>query len=106
VIPLQYYFRDPAANTSGKDLRGGGPQQQKHGTYEIDIIITASSIAKGILSVVKSQTKCVTIAFALIIEAAEPSELPENILCSFQIHSLHLEECPPLPDCNLDDLLP
>jgi hypothetical protein len=103
VIPLQYYFNDPA---SSKDTARGTAPHQRHGTYEIDIIITASSIAKGILSVVKSQTKCVTIAFALIIEAAEPSELPENILCSFQIHSLHLEECPPLPECNLDDLLP
>lgn len=89
VIPLQYFFREPT-----KDRRG---------MYEIDIIITASSIAKGILSVVKSQTKSVTIAFALIIEAAEQNELPENILCSFQVHSLHLEECPSLRDLNLDE---
>lgn len=86
VIPLQYFFTEP---TKGRP-----------GIYEVDIIITASSIAKGILSVVKSQTKSVTIGFALIIEAAEQSELPENILCSFQVHSLHLEECPILPESS------
>jgi hypothetical protein len=88
VIPIQYYFRDPDRNTKG--------------LYEVDVIITASTIAKGILSVVKSQTKTVSIAFAFIIEAAEQSELPETVLCSFQVHSLHLEDCPSLPMCNLD----
>jgi Protein ENHANCED DISEASE RESISTANCE 2, C-terminal len=88
AIPLQYFFRDPEPN--------------RKGVYEVDVIITASAIAKGILSVVKSQTKAVTIAFAFIIEAAEQSELPETVLCSFQVHSLHLEDCPILPECNLD----
>lgn len=88
AIPLQYFFRDPETNHKG--------------VYEVDVIITASAIAKGILSVVKSQTKAVTIAFAFIIEAAEQSELPETVLCSFQVHSLYLEDCPLLPECNLD----
>jgi Protein ENHANCED DISEASE RESISTANCE 2, C-terminal len=88
AIPLQYFFSDP--------------EHKKKGFYEVDVIITASSIAKGILSVVKSQTKSVSIAFAFIIEAAEQSELPETVLCSFQVHSLHLEDCPLLPECNLD----
>lgn len=88
VIPLQYFFREP---------------DEKHkGMYEVDVIITASSIAKGILSVVKGHTKSLTIAFAFIIEAAEQEELPETVLCSFQIHALHLENCPELPECNLD----
>ncbi len=89
AIPLQYFFRDP----DGKNRKG---------IYEVDVIITASTIAKGILSVVKSQTKTVSIAFAFIIEAVDQSELPETVLCSFQVHSLHLEECPSLPPCNLD----
>lgn len=88
VIPLQYFFRSP--------------DKKRKGIYEVDVIITASSIAKGILSVVKSQTKAVTIAFAIIIEAAEQVELPETVLCTFQIHSVHLEECPRLPERNLD----
>jgi len=88
VIPLQYYFQE-------------GNEKQK-GVYEVDVIITASSIAKGILSVVKGHTKSLSIAFAFIIEAAEQEELPETALCSFQIHKLHLEHCPHLPECDLD----
>jgi Protein ENHANCED DISEASE RESISTANCE 2, C-terminal len=89
VIPLQYYFRDP--------------DEHSKGVYEVDVIITASKIAKGILSVVKGHTKSVSIAFALIIEASQADDLPETVLCSFQVHSLHLEDCPLLPDCDLED---
>jgi len=67
VIPLQYFFRDP--------------DRTRKGVYEVDVIITASSIAKGILSVVKGHTNSVSIAFAFIIEAAEQDELPETVLC-------------------------
>jgi hypothetical protein len=89
AIPIQYFFRD--ADERGK------------GVYEVDVIITASAIAKGILSVVKGHTKSVSIAFAIIIEANQADELPETVLCSFQVHSLHLEECPMLPECNLEE---
>jgi len=92
VIPLQYFFRDP--------------DRYQKGVYEVDVIITASTIAKGILSVVKGHTKAVTIAFALIIEAAEEADLPETVLCHFQAHSVHLEDCPILPECNLDEIQP
>jgi len=88
VIPLQYYFQE-------------GNEKQK-AVYEVDVIITASTLAKGILSVVKGHTKSLSIAFAFIIEAAEQEELPETALCSFQIHKLHLEHCPHLPECDLD----
>jgi hypothetical protein len=90
VIPLQYFFRKPEGT--------------KKGIYEVDVIITASSIAKGILSVVKGHTNSLTIAFALIIEAAKHEELPETVLCSYQIHALNLDDCPHLPDFNLDDV--
>ena len=90
VIPLQYFFRKPEGT--------------KKGIYEVDVIITASSIAKGILSVVKGQSNSLTIAFALIIEAATHIELPETVLCSYQIHALNLDDCPHLPDFNLDDV--
>ena len=89
VIPLQYYFRHPS----------GG----KKGVYEVDVIITASSIAKGILSVVKGHTKALTIAFGFIIEASKEEELPETVLCNSQIHALNLEDCPQLPPFDLDD---
>lgn len=89
AIPLQYYFTPPT--------------DKKKGVYEVDVIITASRIAKGILNVVKSHTKRLTLAFAFIIEAAKESELPETVLCSCQIHSLHLELCPNLPKYFLDE---
>ena len=110
VIPLQYFFRHPstttATNSSNDSNNGDGAsqeqQQQQRGVYEVDVIITASSIAKGILSVVKGHTKSVSLAFAFIIEAAEQEELPETVLCSCQVHSLYLEHCPILPPYNLD----
>jgi len=88
-IPLQYYF-----------TKGDGGKRK--GTYEVDVIISASKIAKTILNVVKGHAKRLIIALAFIIEAAEESELPETVLCSFQIHYLHLELCPRLPYYALD----
>ena len=88
VIPLQYFFREP----SGQDKAA----------YEVDVIITASTVARSILSVVKGSASSVSIAFAFIIEAAEQEELPETVLCSFQIHSICLDDCPLLPP--FDDL--
>ena len=90
VIPLQYFFRQPKGT--------------RKGIYEVDVIITASSIAKGILNVVKGHAQSLSIAFALIIEASQPEELPETVLCSFQIHALNLDDCPHLPEKNLDDI--
>lgn len=90
VIPLQYFFRKP--------------EESKKGIYEVDVIITASSIAKGILNVVKGHAKSLSIAFAFIIEAAKQEELPETVLCKFQIHALDLDDCPRLPEMNLDDI--
>eukprot|EP00535_Pseudo-nitzschia_heimii_P008340 CAMPEP_0197190034 /NCGR_PEP_ID=MMETSP1423-20130617/20874_1 /TAXON_ID=476441 /ORGANISM="Pseudo-nitzschia heimii, Strain UNC1101" /LENGTH=867 /DNA_ID=CAMNT_0042642313 /DNA_START=103 /DNA_END=2703 /DNA_ORIENTATION=+ len=86
VIPLQYYFRQSKG--------------AEKGIYEVDVIITASSIAKGILSVVKGHAQSLSIAFALIIEASTKEELPETVLCSFQIHALNLDDCPHLPEKN------
>jgi hypothetical protein len=90
VIPLQYYFRHPTEGSRG--------------VYEVDVIITASSIAKGILSVVKGHTKALTIAFGFIIEAAKEEELPETVLCNSQIHALNLEDCPQLPPFDFDEV--
>jgi hypothetical protein len=83
AIPLQYYFTQN--------------QKNKKGVYEVDVIITASRIAKGILSVVKGHTKHLTIALGFIIEGTNEEELPESVLASCQIHSLHLERCMKLP---------
>jgi hypothetical protein len=91
VIPLQYFFDGGQASTGRKAV------------YEVDVIITASTIAKGILSVVKGHTKSVSIAFAIIIEAAEEADLPETVLCTYQVHSLHLEDCPLLPPLDDND---
>ncbi len=83
-LPLQYYFNEPNAG--------------RKGIYEVDVLISASRIARGILNVVKGHTKSITIAFAFILEAAEQAELPETVLCAFQVHSLNLENCPQLPE--------
>lgn len=88
-IPLQYYFTHPT--------------EKRRGVYEVDVIITASKIARGILSVVKSHTKRLTIGMAFIIEAATEDELPETVLASCQLHSLHLELCPQLPKYYLEE---
>jgi hypothetical protein len=88
-LPLQYYFTPPTAS--------------KKGVYEVDVLVTASRIARGILNVVKGHTKSLTIAFAFIIEAAEQIDLPERVLCAFQVHSLHIEDCPCLPEHSLGD---
>jgi hypothetical protein len=88
-LPLQYYFTEPTMTTKG--------------VYEVDVLVTASRIARGILNVVKGHTKSLAIAFAFIIEASVQVELPETVLCAFQVHSLHLEDCPRLPDHLLGD---
>jgi len=129
VIPLQYFFREAETvngpndnnNTVNENTKKnveevgrhddnhknnqkkGLQQKPRKAVYEVDVIITASSIAKGILSVVKGHTKSLTIGFAFIVEAAQQDELPEHVLCAFQVHQLHLEDCPHLPECNLDD---
>jgi hypothetical protein len=90
AIPLQYFFTEPT--------------DKRKGIYEVDVIITASKIARGILSVVKSHTKRLSIAFGFIIEGAEEAELPETVLCACQINSLHLELCPSLPKYFLEDV--
>jgi hypothetical protein len=87
-LPLQYYFTEPSGDQKG--------------VYEVDILVTASRIARGILNVVKGHAKSLTIALAFIIEASEEAELPETVLSAFQVHSLHLEDCPNLPDCYPD----
>jgi hypothetical protein len=88
-LPLQYFFTEPT--------------ETKKGVYEVDVLVTASRLARGILNVVKSHTQSLTIAFAFIIEASEQIDLPEQVLCSFQVHSLHLEDCPCLPEHALGD---
>lgn len=89
-LPLQYYFTESTGT--------------KKGVYEVDVLVTASRIARGILNVVKGHTKSLTIAFAFIIEAAEQMDLPENVLCAFQVHSMDLEACPRLPEHSLGDI--
>mmetsp|Transcript_1254 Transcript_1254/g.2024 ORF Transcript_1254/g.2024 Transcript_1254/m.2024 type:complete len:1059 (+) Transcript_1254:113-3289(+) len=90
-LPLQYYFSEPTAT--------------KRGVYEVDIHVASSRIARGILNVVKGHIKTLTLAFAFIIEASEEADLPEQVLATFQVHSLHLQDCPNLPaivhDANL-----
>jgi hypothetical protein len=108
AVPLQYYFTPPKKGTTTGDTDGDGESDsnsnpsdaKENGIYEVDVIISASNIAKGILNIVKGHTKYLTIAFALIIEAASETELPENVLCTFGVHSIDLDQCPCLDDFN------
>ena len=100
-IPLQYYFTD--SNNTTSTSTSGSTRSNKKGIYEVDVIITASRIAKGILGVVKNHTKRLTIALSFIIEATTEAELPETVLGSCQLHSLNLELCPQLPKYYLDE---
>lgn len=104
VIPLQYFFRFPNKIENDSNAESVGDGTAKKGIFEVDVIITASTIAKGILSIVKGHTQSVSLAFAFIIEGSKQDELPETVLCSCQIHSVHLEKCPLLPPCNLDEI--
>ena len=90
-LPLQYYFSDPT--------------DSKKGIYEVDIHVASSRIARGILNVVKGHIKSLSLAFAFIIEASDEADLPEQVLATFQVHSLHLEDCPNLPPIIHDDSL-
>jgi len=65
--------------------------------FEVDFVVMASSVARGILSIVKSHTKSITIDLAFIIEGSEPDQLPENVLAAFRLHNLDPDKCPVLP---------
>mmetsp|Transcript_22947 Transcript_22947/g.33705 ORF Transcript_22947/g.33705 Transcript_22947/m.33705 type:complete len:640 (+) Transcript_22947:1592-3511(+) len=87
-IPLEYYFREP---TEGKKA-----------IYEVDIVIGDSKLATNILNMVQGHTAAMTLAFGYIIEGVSDAELPEQVMCSFQVHHMHLKQCQPLPPIVLD----
>ena len=66
--------------------------------FEVDLVIMASSVARGILSIVKSHTKSIVIDLAFIIEGHEKELLPENVLAAFRLHSLDPDKCKELPE--------
>ena len=78
ALPVQYYSTDRY--------------------FEVDLVVMASSVARGILSIVKSHTKSITIDLAFIIEGTEDAQLPENVLAAFRLHNLDPDKCPMLPD--------
>ena len=74
---------------------------QYHSTdkyFEVDLVVMASSVARGILSIVKSHTKNIVIDLAFIIEGTEAEQLPENVLAAFRLHNLDPDKCPMLPE--------
>jgi hypothetical protein len=78
ALPLEYHEHlnnDDGLNNKGK-------------YFEVDLQVSASAIARGILGVVKSHTKSITIDLAFIIEGTEEDELPENVLAAFRLHEL------------------
>lgn len=89
AIPLEYYRSKQEPSS---------PSSQTGQYLEVDVVITSSRVAKAILNVVKGHANVLTLAFAFIIEATCEKELPECVLCNFQIHELTIERCPVLPD--------
>ena len=71
--------------------------------FELDLCVMASSVARGILSIVKSHTKSITIDLAFIIEGNGVEELPENVLSAFRLHSLDPDKAQMLPKHNFVD---
>ena len=71
--------------------------EENSNVYEINIDISSSRIARGILNVVKGHVRVVSLAFAFIIEGITAKHLPERVMASFGIHSLNLEHCPTFP---------
>jgi hypothetical protein len=67
------------------------------GHFEVDLDVCASSVARGILSIVKNHTKNITIDLVWILEATGEAELPENVLGAFRLHSLDPDRCMLLP---------
>jgi len=55
--------------------------------FEIDLVVMASSVARGILSIVKSHTKSITIDLAFIIEGAKEDEVRERAKANFRARS-------------------
>lgn len=74
--------------------------------FGIDVNVSSSRIARTILNVVRRHTESLTIAFALFAEAVEEEELPETVLCSFQLHEINVDRCPTLPDDDNDEPRP
>ncbi|GMI21946.1 hypothetical protein TrCOL_g7933 [Triparma columacea] len=70
--------------------------------FEVDLVVMSSSVARGILSIVKSHTKSITIDLAFIIEGAKEDELPERVMGAFRLHNLDPNRCPKLPDKVLE----
>ena len=85
VLPIDYIYQ-PA------DTKLGLSEY-----FEIDLDITASSVAKRILSVVYSNTKSVTFDLGFVIEGQANDELPEQMLLSGRIHGLDPQYCPNYP---------
>ena len=67
------------------------------GHFEADLDVCASSVARGILSIVKNHTKSITIDLVFILEAQASSELPEQVLGAYRLHSLDPSRCNILP---------
>jgi hypothetical protein len=74
-------------------------QSYRQGTkwFEVIVDVGSSSVAGGVLSVVKGYVKTITVDLAFLIEPHKDNELPEAVLGAMQFHSLDLGMAVPLP---------
>jgi len=59
--------------------------------FEVDVDLTSSKIARGILGTVKTYVKSVVIDLALILEGQSEEELPERLLGALRFYRLDLD---------------
>ena len=62
------------------------------GYYEADVDLGSSSIAGGILGLVKGYATMITIDLAFLLEGHREEELPERIIGSIQIEGADLSK--------------
>jgi hypothetical protein len=74
------------------------PEEGDNKLYlELDLNISASSAARGILSVTRSYTQVLTLDIGFVIQSNEQDELPEQMLLGTRIHGVDPLTAPTLP---------
>jgi len=68
--------------------------------FEVDVDVGSSSVAGGVLKVVKGYVTSLTIDMAFLLEAHTTEELPESVLGVIQFSNLNLNMAVPMGDIN------
>lgn len=86
-MPINYVYQPPSKGNAEY--------------LEADLDIVSSSAARGILSVVRSHTKGITLDLGFVIQGNSEEELPEQMLTGTRLHGIDpitASHLPPMPD--------